>query len=327
MILRAQCISTAFLGVYVMCAFAQAPPRQITPEDNVAQVRRQRESENRRMSDLRRAEESARRSVRYPSNATPVLTAKEKKRIEALKAPKEEDVAANSEFLKLPRTGIFRLFPYHDCESHLVVRLDGDCADMIPGSASYRFRKNGFSDDIAFSDGALIADGFFAISIMTNIGEIPLEQVSLTTPGLQFIRDYVPAGEIDKAKIQYANLVKGVMSGRFVYANRSRVAAGSAYALRIIAYRNGNSLGKRVMFYAMFADRSIEGAGIPLFWRVKEDTRIDLTIAFRVVRVDSDGSVTLLWKELERKDPPKITFPDGAAWSDLKMRSSPKGTR
>jgi hypothetical protein len=320
MILRVQCILTALSAVYVMCAFAQGPPRQ-TPDDNVAQIRRQRELENRRMGDLRRAEESARRSARYPSNAPTVLSAKEKKRLDALKAPKEEDIAANSEFLKRPRTGIVRLFPYHDCESEYVVRLDGDCADMIPGSSSHRFRKNGFSDDIVFRDGLLIADGFFATSIMTNLGNMPLEEVSFTTPGLQFVRDYIPAGEIAKAKEQYSSVTKGIVSGGYIYANRSRVTAGSAYALRIIAYRNGNNLNKRMVLYALYAERSLEDAGIPLFWRVRDDTRIDLTLAFRVVRVDTDGSVTLLWKELERKDSPKITFPDGEL-TDLKARRS-----
>jgi hypothetical protein len=35
---------------------------------------------------------------------------------------------------------------------------------------------------------------------------------------------------------------------------------------------------------------------------------MDLTLAFKVVRKEKDGSVTLLWKELRRGESPKFKF-------------------
>ncbi|MEP6903577.1 MAG: hypothetical protein ABJA66_17775 [Actinomycetota bacterium] len=39
------------------------------------------------------------------------------------------------------------------------------------------------------------------------------------------------------------------------------------------------------------------------------DNRIDLTLAFRVIRKEPDGGITLLWKEIERQKSPPIKFP------------------
>jgi hypothetical protein len=38
------------------------------------------------------------------------------------------------------------------------------------------------------------------------------------------------------------------------------------------------------------------------------DKRVDVTLAFRVIRIGEDGSVTILWKELQRKEAPKLKY-------------------
>jgi len=47
------------------------------------------------------------------------------------------------------------------------------------------------------------------------------------------------------------------------------------------------------------------------------DKRMDLIVAFRVVGRETNGSVTILWKELNRLDAPKILFAKNEKLSDL----------
>jgi hypothetical protein len=55
-----------------------------------------------------------------------------------------------------------------------------------------------------------------------------------------------------------------------------------------------------------------------MFLALKDDNRTDLTVAFRIIRKDADGSITLVWKKLVEKTPPEIVFPDDAPMMDFK---------
>ena len=41
----------------------------------------------------------------------------------------------------------------------------------------------------------------------------------------------------------------------------------------------------------------------------KLDKRVDTILAFRITRKESDGNITILWKELKEQKAPKIIFP------------------
>ena len=62
------------------------------------------------------------------------------------------------------------------------------------------------------------------------------------------------------------------------------------YALRVIAYR-----GNLYKVFNRFRYDVLRG-----------DNRIDLTLAFRVLRKEKDGSLLILWKELKRGESPKL---------------------
>jgi hypothetical protein len=55
-----------------------------------------------------------------------------------------------------------------------------------------------------------------------------------------------------------------------------------------------------------------------MFLAIKDDKRVDLTISFRIIRKDADGSITLIWKELATKDVPELVFADNAVLKDFK---------
>lgn len=54
-----------------------------------------------------------------------------------------------------------------------------------------------------------------------------------------------------------------------------------------------------------------------VFLQLVSDKRIDLLVAFRIIREDEDGSVSILWKEISRQNAPTIKFADNEEMTDL----------
>jgi hypothetical protein len=167
-------------------------------------------------------------------------------------------------------------------------------------------------------DGDLIAEGFFSNSIMTGLGNVPIDQVALNTAGMKYLNDFVPGAGFDEAKKQYAELYKGKVLDGYAYANRLVAMRDMTYALRIIAYENGNNVTKRINRYALQGIELPRDSMEMMFLALKDDNRTDLTVAFRIIRKDADGSITLVWKKLVEKTPPEIVFPDDAPMMDFK---------
>lgn len=323
---RAGFVAMIVAGLLNGICGAQVLPQGVRPgsaprtpdEAAYRQLARQRIIDSRNQGEMRRAEQIARDSVRLPQEKFGKMTAKEKKRVDAMRAPNPEDLNTYSAFLSQPGTGIVRLLPGYNCESKFVVRVDGNCANSLPGGSFHRFRDDALSGDVVFMDGDLIAEGFFSNSIMTGLGNIPLDQISLETRGMKFLTEFKPEADLALVKKQYLQVLKGVEIGEYVYANRLVAVPDMTYALRIVAYRNGNNVTKRLSRYQLLGIEPPPESQDIMFLALKQDTRIDLTVGFRVIRRDSDGSITLLWKELGRKEAPVITFPDDVVLADFK---------
>jgi hypothetical protein len=54
-----------------------------------------------------------------------------------------------------------------------------------------------------------------------------------------------------------------------------------------------------------------------LFQDLDLEKRVDLIVGLRVIRLD-DGNATIVWKELSRKDAPKLKFAKGEPLGDFK---------
>lgn len=318
--------AAAFLGGVIVCG-AQVLPQGVRPgspprnadEAAYRQISRQRAIDAQNQGDMRRAEDAARASYQLPREKIGKLTPKERKKIEALRAPNPEDLETYKEFLSQPETGIVRLLPGYDCESKHIVKVGGNCANSIPGGSFHRFRRDSISGDVLFMDGDLIAEGFFTNSIMTGLGNIPLDQVTVNSSGLKYLLDFQPSADRMIVKQQYLKFLKGVaLEDGHVYANRLAAVPDMTYALRIIAYKNGNNVTKRLNRYLLQGTEPPAESMDMMFLALKEDNRTDLTVSFRVIRKDADGSITLLWKVLAQKESPEIVFPDDVALADFK---------
>jgi hypothetical protein len=212
--------------------------------------------------------------------------------------PDAGDLRAYEAFLSGPRTGIFRLLPDLGCYENMnVVKADEQCLQAIPESSSYSFREKEHTieslADIRLKNGYLISDGILAQAIMVKLGGVPLEKVTPESEGLGFLQNYEPPSSGPEAQKQYVQVASGIRDGRHEYRKALRAEEDTTYALRVVAYRGS--------LY-----RSFRGYRFDL---LEGDKRIDLTLAFRIIRKDADGALTLVWKELEKRDAPRLRFP------------------
>ena len=278
------------------------------------QIQIQRAMERQQRAAMRQAEAEARASAEPPREKPPSLTEEDRKRIKALLTPNPEDIFANQALLEQPGTGIFRLFPNSSCESRTEVRVDGPCAKHVPGGSSYSFRPGAITPDIHLNEGWLIGDSFFSQIVVARIGDVSLVDLAATAPQLRFLSSFEPANDIPAAKQQYASLLKGIESDGVRYSKYVMPEIGTTFAMRIVAYRNGNNLVRRMTMPGVGPDHPVM-----MFKKLEEeDNRFDVLVAFRIVRRAEDGNLTIIWKELNRKKSPVLRFGQDEEMTDLK---------
>lgn len=220
-------------------------------------------------------------------------TGRQKKKLQ----PASADLAKYANFLSQPKTGIFRLFPDLGCEENPnIVKADKKCLEKIPESSFYSFREKEhtaeYLSDIRLKNNHFITDGILTNGFLVNLGDVELEKVSLSTDALTFMKNYSAQAESAEAQKQFVQMSRGIRSGKFLYRKVFPVTENTVYALRVIAFR-----GSLYRTFRGYRYNLLQG-----------DKRIDMTVAFRVVGKNEDGSVTLLWKELDRRDAPKFQF-------------------
>jgi len=314
---RGMCVSVvALLSIGSLLSQVPAPRGTRTgstsDSDAYRQIQRQRALDAQARTLMRETEANARASATLPREKFPTLTEKDRKRIVALLSPNPDDVAAYKDFLAQDRTGIFRLFPNSNCETKRLIRIDGDCANHIPGGSNYSFRPGANTPDIHFNNGQIIGEGFFSEVIVAELGSLSIDD-AISTQQLSFLRDFASAADFADALKVHASVVKGISSNGITYSNKITPKLDKTYAVRIIAYRNGNNLKRRLPLEGLSPDSNVIG-----FVKVQTDNRLDLLVVFRIIRREADGNITLLWKEVERRKSPVITFAKNQELADFK---------
>jgi len=271
---------------------------------------------DRRMRAMRQLENKMRALSELDSRVignVPTLDKRSRDRVKAARVIDPADQAKYAEFLRADNTGIFRLFPDFDCVTYNYIRIDGECANFVPESSSYSFRRDKYVDkfyqDIGFSSGEFTGIGFFSQTIFSALGDVPLEQVDLTHKGLKFLAELQPDIEPAAARKTASIFLNGVETSGHKYSQNLKPADNTTYAMRSIAYKLGNSLSP-------YSERTTTDE--LKFHNLSFDKRADVIVVFRVVRRDAAGDLTILWKELARKDAPKIKFAKGEPLADLR---------
>jgi hypothetical protein len=183
-------------------------------------------------------------------------------------APSAADLAAYSEFLKQPDTGMARLMPREKYRTSLLIR---------EGGAYYSFTKltNEYTNgsDVGLERGKLFGGGFAGANFgfITALGDVPIEGVNEESPGVPWLSAFItPSAEPD-AREQQRRTGAGFEVDGFTYRSFLPAATNTTYALRSVSY-----------------DAS------------------DVLVVFRITRQDTDGSLILAWKVLRKFGIPKL---------------------
>jgi hypothetical protein len=266
------------------------------------------------MTDMRALDQKMRTSRPLPeAPVAPVLTSEERNRVLKLRRVSPSDVATYSSFLSQERTGIFKLFPDIGCTSSTVVRLAQECEQSVPLSSSFTFRTVGYGDeiyhDIFFKVDRIISNAFFSQGIFTIVGDEPIENIALAHPSLRFLNSFRPDTDPQSASEHAEQLREGILSDGYRYTDTISPKENVTYVIRLIAYRLENALKP------LSPDSTRNEM---LFLSLSVDKRIDVTVAFRVLGRDEYGGLTIVWKELERREAPKIKFAKTQPLRDFK---------
>src|SRR5439155_4050276 len=125
---------------------------------------------------------------------------------------------------------------------------------------------------------------------ITDLGKLPIDNVTLNSDGMAYLVGFQPRTDGASAVAIDEQLRKGISENGHVYGRAAKVELDHTYALRSIAYRG------KVM-------RSVQGAS---YNELDFDRRRDVIFAFRVVAMEADGSVTVVWTELQNLESPKL---------------------
>jgi len=217
-----------------------------------------------------------------------------------LLAPNSADLDRFRQFLRLPGTGIIKLVPDFGCaENTKIVSAGQQCLKytMPGGGSSYSFRIDNYRiprlADLTFSGEKFLTTGVFSQGILADIGDVSLENVSLATKGMDFLTAFQPTDDYQRAVKIDRDFLNGIEGGGFLYKRSLPVKINTTYLLRSIAYKGPS--------YQAF-----EGITYDEF---EFDKRRDIVVAFRIVRRDSDGSVTINWQKLADKKAPSVRWP------------------
>lgn len=215
---------------------------------------------------------------------------KEHKLTEAKLLPPQKYWDQYGDFLKSKKAGLARLFIDKGCDQGKTVTVQEleRCAGVVPvkgdGSFySFIFRANeaggSFWWDIHFDKDKFVVGNDRIQSIIAELGDIDLEDAR-KSKALKFLDKFEMKKTLAEIKEQRSILEKGIENDGFTYSNNVPVKINQTYILRTVAYLHPE---------------------IPAYYHW--ETGFDLTIAFKVVAREADGSLILLWKELKSEQP------------------------
>lgn len=265
-----------------------------------AEYNRARQNEQvKRVVDQGRAIENRGVRRRSPREVEKETEADKQKAIEEinriLSTPPEYGVRY-AEFLKGKKTGLARVVPDRGCDKGKTVSVKEleRCSDTAPiwGAGSrYSFRLNDIpsdlplwviqgliaNSDIHFIDGKFLVGTKNMLDIIADIGDTDLANVDLQSDSLKFLKSFDPKDSREGIEKQRKVLTNGITENGFLYSTSATIVPDRTYVLRSIAF--GRSPRQGQTYFG--------------FWNT------DTITAFRVVGLEKDGGVVLLWKELK----------------------------
>lgn len=250
-------------------------------------VSKNREKENK---ELRKAFERTRKMIEVPSNYKAFVVGGGKLNLVRLQPDRRcygkgvvsaEELERCADVVPIPGGGSLYSFSakrHYPLMPNIVFLEEG--GHLVNSSPKLDFGIGGDWWDIHFIDNKFGVGSDWVQGIMSEIGDVDLNEINLNSPSLKFLINYEPEQNVREVRAQNEVLRDGIKDGDFVYSNSAPVKVGSTYVLRSILYP----------FKPKFAVRGK--------WKSEG---MDMMLAFKVVGAESDGSVILLWKEIKKE--------------------------
>lgn len=183
-------------------------------------------------------------------------------------AASEEDVAAYTEFLQQPDTGIARLLPREV--------FDKGTLTTRGGGAYYSFTRRtheyGWGTQIGLErDSLSVSFAGADYGMLARLGDLPLSAISLEHSAAKFLASYEAVSEEPQARAEHLRFSNGVKFEDVLFKTRQPAIVNNTYVLRGIHYSDS-----------------------------------DVLVAFRIVGKDLDDSVVILWKLLKKYPKPVL---------------------
>ena len=209
------------------------------------------------------------------------------------------------------------LIPDFGCNNRSFVYAESDCANAVTNAWHYSFRSNDCIDTQFFSDLRLdkenvVSDGFFWHGILVYLGNVDLENLTTESDGIKYLSQFVPAARHSDAMKQLEEIVTGIDSSGYNYSNKARFELNSTHALRSIAYNSNRKPKVKRKDDKMFSFDDKRFASL------KADKTIDIIIVFQVIRVEENGGITIVWKEISRQKAPMLVIAKNERLADIR---------
>lgn len=210
------------------------------------------------------------------------FTAAERRLLE----PTSSDQQQASELLRLRDTHLIRLYPWARRRHVVAVEDlgDGRTPDFNANACIYSFSKekhgaglNGYVDprlgwaELKLGDGRFFT-GFTggSLGVLVDLGNVPLERVTAQTDGVTGLTNIIPPADYLEASALSKRNRAGFEMDKFNYGSSMPVVANTTYVLRSTS-----------------------------------NSRADVLVGFRVLRLAPDGSITIAWRKLKSYPKPE----------------------
>jgi hypothetical protein len=286
---------------------AQLDPAAQRQAEQAQQRRQVEEGENLLYDQLRRG-------IAGPTATSgPPLDKETVERIKQFRKIDPEAVKEYSAFLKTHGTGVTKFSPDNGCRNDHVLSADDKCGSFVPQTYAFSFRGKTYTDDvysdIAFKGNGMVAGSFFAQGAIIALGDKPIAGIDLENPAVKLLAEIPQDKDFDAARETAKRLKAGYSSDGLTVSTVVKRTVNTTYIARVIAYKMGTSVP------------AFSASSTPIekrFLTLDLDSRGDIFFVFRIVDVKADGSVTVVWKVLDRKDVPKLRFAKGQPLSDFR---------
>ncbi len=196
-----------------------------------------------------------------------------------LLTPSHEDEQQFAEFLRLPDTGVIKMFPPG---RRRVISLTDLASGRRPGfggyASLYSFSKekhgnglHGYVDPrLGWAELRLMNGRFVtgvtgeSLGVLVALGDVPLETVTPETYGVTGLTNIIPPADYFEAATLSRRNRAGFALERFRYGSSLPVVPNMTYVLRSTSNK-----------------------------------RADVLVGFRVIRINDNGGVTLIWRKLK----------------------------